>query len=371
MTASRLALASDDVAHLTWEELVQRATEATARGDSREALAWAQKAAAIRLSPSLRVFMLGVQRAAGDLAGAYTNARMCVSEADADPKLPMRDKILAACHEAVAALKPTIGELSVTLPSPLPAAIKVSVSGVEVLPPLLTLPYPVNPGQASVDASAPGYAPFHQQVTVGAAATVPVTVTLMPEGPKCSDGQVVGSDHRTCVSPCALGKTYTVDGNHCCWPGQAWSTDRGSCAGTPECPDGLVPQGRDCAALPSRLEAPGAQARSRSTAGLYVAGAGALAGIAGTIAWFVSDAAYSTLKDDCGGPVQCTQTRFDSDSSSVKTFETLAAVGWIAGGAALAGGALWYVMSGPSSTSAAVRLEIDPVARTAGVGGAF
>jgi hypothetical protein len=372
LAASTPAFASDDVAHMTWEELIQRATEANARGDSREALAWAQKAAAIRLSPSLRVFVLGAQRAVGDAAGAYTNARMCVSEAEADLKLVLRDKILATCRDAISALAPSIAQLSVILPSPLPQGIKVTVNGDELLPALLALPYPVNPGLATVEVSAPGYAPFHQDTTVGAAAIVPVTVTLQREDVTCSDGQIPGPDPHTCVPVCTAGKASSADGKHCCWPGQAWASEQGACAGAPQCPPGLIAEEGDCV-IERRPPLAGAALRPSSSIPLYVAGAGAMIAIGGTIAWVVASSKYSTLQGDCGGINQCVQSRFDSDASSVKTFDALSVVGWTVGGAALAGGGLWYLLSGSTSahSSTTVGWQIDLLGRTASISGAF
>jgi hypothetical protein len=255
-TVSTPVRASDDVAHMTWADLVQRANDSMARGDPRGALGWAQKAADIHMSLSLRKFMLDAQRAVGDAAAAYTTARMCVTEAEADPKPPKRDEILSTCRDAVVALAPSLGQLSVTLPSTLPPGLKVSVSGVELLPALLALPYPVNPGLATVDVSAPGYAAFHEAVTVNAANTAAITVTLKPEVTKCSSGKVMGPDQRTCITLCRVGQTYTTDGEHCCWPGQAWSAEAASCTGTPECPEGLVVQGKECAASPPPLPLP-------------------------------------------------------------------------------------------------------------------
>ncbi|HEY3447418.1 MAG TPA: hypothetical protein VGK67_13685 [Myxococcales bacterium] len=39
-----------------------------------------------------------------------------------------------------------------------------------------------------------------------------------------------------------------VDAAHCCWPGQAFAPERGTCAGVPQCPLGLVPYGETCIA---------------------------------------------------------------------------------------------------------------------------
>lgn len=39
-----------------------------------------------------------------------------------------------------------------------------------------------------------------------------------------------------------------VDPAHCCWPGQTFAPDRGTCAGAPQCPPGLSPYGETCIA---------------------------------------------------------------------------------------------------------------------------
>ncbi|MGC4121717.1 MAG: PEGA domain-containing protein [Myxococcales bacterium] len=39
-----------------------------------------------------------------------------------------------------------------------------------------------------------------------------------------------------------------VDAAHCCWPGQTFAPERGTCAGAPQCPAGLVPYGETCIA---------------------------------------------------------------------------------------------------------------------------
>lgn len=44
---------------------------------------------------------------------------------------------------------------------------------------------------------------------------------------------------------CPYGLT-SVDGVHCCWPGQAFDAQRKVCAGTPQCPAGLVASGETC-----------------------------------------------------------------------------------------------------------------------------
>ena len=53
---------------------------------------------------------------------------------------------------------------------------------------------------------------------------------------------------------CPPGRTASPDSaGHCCWPGQAWSSRRRTCLGTPTCPDGFSLQGQGC--IPSTAQA--------------------------------------------------------------------------------------------------------------------
>jgi hypothetical protein len=111
---------------------------------------------------------------------------------------------------------------------------------------------------------------------------------------------------------------------------------------------------------------------SRSAMPLLVAGAGVVIAIGGTVAHFVSDTKYATLKQDCGGSVQCSQARYTSDSGDVRTFDALSITGWAIGGAALLGGGLWYFLSPPSPRqNVGFHVSVNPVTRDARLAGTF
>jgi hypothetical protein len=140
-------------------------------------------------------------------------------------------------------------------------------------------------------------------------------------------------------------------------------------------------QGTDCAvearapATPQPAPAPLPPSRetpSRSPVPLYVAAAGAVIAIGGTVAWLVSNSRYGALKSACDVPVQCTQKVFASDSGGIKALDALSVVGWSLGGAAFVGGGLWYLASGPSAPpTSGIQLRFDPIARVASVAGGF
>jgi formylglycine-generating enzyme len=68
------------------------------------------------------------------------------------------------------------------------------------------------------------------------------------EPTQCPDGYV--SAAASCKpSACVDGRIRTADGVHCCWPGQAWASTRSSlpaCVGVPACPAGATAQGEKC-----------------------------------------------------------------------------------------------------------------------------
>ena len=348
LIAPGIARAQSDQERMAWEQLVHELKQAIARGDHATAAERGEAALKIRHSPSLRTFVLEEERAAHNPAAAYTNAFMCSSEAQADKTLANRDSILAKCQAAMSELLPAIGHLTIVLKPPVPEQAKVRVNGVEVESlSVLAAPLPENPGDVAVDVVAPGDQPFHKVIAIVAGISTSIDVSLAPVEVQCPEGQLPGPDRQTCVPICGLGKTYTADAQHCCWPGQTWAADQSACSGEPR-------------------EGP-----KRSTASLYVVGSGAALLVGGTIAWAVSNSKYSTLQSDCGPPNACSLDRFNSDASSVKTFDALTAIGWSVGGTAVVGGLLWYFLSGSTPAHETVAWQVDPFARTASVSGVW
>ncbi len=63
---------------------------------------------------------------------------------------------------------------------------------------------------------------------------------------------------------CPTGKQISRDTRgHCCWPGQAWSSIRNECVGTPKCPTGLNARGESC----EPIQCPDGKTISKDTAG--------------------------------------------------------------------------------------------------------
>jgi hypothetical protein len=86
------------------------------------------------------------------------------------------------------------------------------------------------------------------------------------QGHCCWPGQAWSGARQSCVGDATCGEGFQPDGQggcvvagcrpgqvnsadtqgHCCWPGQAWSSARNACVGTPDCPSGMMAAGADC-----------------------------------------------------------------------------------------------------------------------------
>ncbi|HEV3194441.1 MAG TPA: hypothetical protein VGY54_28285 [Polyangiaceae bacterium] len=167
-----------------------------------------------------------------------------------------------------------------------------------------------------------------------------------------------------------------------CWPGQTWSEGANSCTGLPRCPGGMVARGTDCviqtqAPATSGESAPGAprgEHSSRSVVPLYVAGAGTLVAAGGMVSWFVSDAKYSSLKNDCSSSAGCTRSSYDERAPTIRTLDAISYSAWAVGGAALLGGAIWWALShdvGRPERPVGLRVHVDAVSRRVFLVGEF
>ncbi len=160
--------------------LIERATAARAAGRHAEALTLAQSAGAVRMTPSVRLFIAQQLDATGDPAGALGMAIQCVREVEQDATVAHRAALLATCRELERATRTRIGYLVVRAPEPAPEGVRVTVQGAVLLPALLGVPYVVSPGSVRVEARAPGRSDFSARREVEAGATVPVDLDLPP-----------------------------------------------------------------------------------------------------------------------------------------------------------------------------------------------
>jgi hypothetical protein len=378
-TLSASSWAQSDRELATRQELITQARGMSAAGKHDEALSLAKRASAIKMSTSLRMFIAQEEAAAGHVAEAYGNSRQCVAEADADAQLHDGARILATCKSLEESLSKRVGRVVITLPSPLPPNPRVQVSGEDVNVALLGTPYFVSPGRVTVTVTATGFVPYKSDVEVREGESADINVHLEPDTTApCRELQErVGG---ACAPACAGGKIRSpVSAGGCCWPGQTWDVDKATCIGARQCPDGLVNEGEECVARP----APPPQVKPLASpppppsrlGPILVAGGGALVALIATAIWLDGNSQYSTLKSQCEGPGGCSVPTYNSGASSIRLDDGLGVGGWITGGALVASGAVWFLLTRQKETAApaspSARLLVNPAARAAGWEGQF
>jgi hypothetical protein len=335
------AAAQSDPALGTRQELVGRALEASKVGDHQTALSLAKRAAILRMTPSLRMFIAQEQQVLGLLADAYGNARQCTAEAEADLALDDRARILARCRTLESALVGRVAHLVVTLPRPAPPGTHVRVAGEEIDPALLGTPLVMSPGKVAIAIVAPGFAPYETEITLAEAAEAEVAARLEPSPP----------------AACPTGRERVGD------------------ACVPVCPAGRVRVGESCTlALPlERATESPAPSRDRPawTGPVVLAGTGVVAACLGTVVWLAGNARYSQLDSQCVGPGGCSQGEYDSGASVVRRDDAIGVAGWTAGAALVAGGALWYLLGSPNGAPLHVGAVVGLHTGTATLAGTF
>jgi len=366
--AATLALAWPSPAHAqsdrelaTRQELLSQAGGLADQGKHAEALAVAKRAGAIKMTPSVRLFIAGEQSALGLLADAYGNGRQCAVEAEADTRLNSRDRILADCRALEVSLGKRVGRVTVRLPTPPPPNVHVTISGEELNAALIGEPYVVSPGKLTVAVTAPGYLPYHADVDVPEGGSPVVDVQLVPELilQPCRDGEE--RVHGACVAVCTLGKLRTKDeAAQCCWGGQTWSAATSACAGAPQCSNGLVAQGAECVP-PLVPVAPVAPARSSSQRawGLGVGGAGVAGVVLGSVFGGLALSALGTAEGECKAPYNSCSTAAVKERATEGTFASVSTGAFIAGGTLLAAGLILY-FTAPKGSSQAVGAQLSP-----------
>ncbi len=173
--------------------LLDRAFEADTRGDHSEALALAEEAAALQMTPSLRMFLAQQHEVLsrgpeGDdhLVEAATHAGACVREATEQVTLNNRVTIMQTCAEVFDRLNPRVGRVRLQVPRPAPTGLRIRVNDREIPERDWNDLVGVLPGPVTVEATAPSRGPIRRSLTASAGRiesvalvfpVVPVTVT--------------------------------------------------------------------------------------------------------------------------------------------------------------------------------------------------
>jgi hypothetical protein len=306
------AAAQESTAELARRELLTQAEGASDGGDHARALELATRAARVRMTPSLRLLLAQEHNALGHTIAALDAATRCEREVQADTTLRNRERLLATCAELSATLRARVGRVVVRLEDPPPGA-RVTVNGEALAAALWGVAWPALPGAVVVVVEADGYAPFRREVELAAGREETVAVALVA---------VAASP-----APPAPTPTRTV-----------------------------------------------AATRGGAGAGPWVLlGAGALSAGAGLVFWRLQEGALADRDAACTTRA-CQPAAYEANDAA-RTWNLAANVAWGVGGAAAAGGALWWLLARPARTPSptAWSVTVAPLARGAAIvgGGTF
>jgi hypothetical protein len=175
------ARADDDISpedEIVRQRFMDEAKEASKRNDHVEALKKAEKALAIKSTPSLQRVVAIEARECGAFARALGLSHECFLGATRDKKLRKRQEIIEGCQAIEVAVKDLVGNVVVKVNDE-PDGLVVKVAGREIKKVEYGDSYPVDPGDVVVDATAPGYDSFHAKVSVGKGGTKSISVSLV------------------------------------------------------------------------------------------------------------------------------------------------------------------------------------------------
>lgn len=158
-------------------ELIAQGQRAQRAEQWAEALALFERAAALQMTPSLRLNIAQVQRSVGRLAEAMGNAELCRQEAQRDATLRGREAIITESAALTDALNHEVARVVVQVATPCDG-LEVHVGETTLTPTLYGLPYVVSAGVVEVTARAPGYRMFARRVSIDRGESVTVEITL-------------------------------------------------------------------------------------------------------------------------------------------------------------------------------------------------
>ena len=155
LLAPRPARAQSEDADAARGTLLEAAERAYQRGDHAEALQYAQRAAALRATPSVLLLIAEEHDRLGHTLDALAAVDRCLRAAEADETTPQRRQILASAGRLRASLRARVGYLRLVVPPDAPDGLRVYLRGIEVPRSLWDVPSPTLPGSALVTANAP------------------------------------------------------------------------------------------------------------------------------------------------------------------------------------------------------------------------
>lgn len=291
MAAVGGAQAQENPAEIARRELIAQAERARQDGDHTRALDLALRAGAVRWTPSLRLLAAQEHNAVGHLLDAYGMALTCTREAEADPEMRNRDRVVGACRGVADSLEHRVGRLILRVRDPAPTGLQVRIAGAVLPPALWGVAYPVLPGVVGVEATAPEHESVRNEIPVVAGEVSEMTLYLarLPPEPLIRPQLTATLVHADAVLPIARdsasGRTLRTLG----WIGIGTAVvgvgvgglalglrEESASAFNRECPAG--PTGTLSAVCQSRIDT-GSTLSSVMLSGFIVGGAATLAAV--------------------------------------------------------------------------------------------
>jgi hypothetical protein len=169
-------------AEATRQALIQEAAAASQAGDHARAIDRARRAAAIRMTASLRFLLAREELAVGLPLEAHTHAAACIDEVVASPAIPNAEVLRARCEALRDETGRSLAGLTVRSPSPRPASLRVLIDGIPAEIAQLDVARMRLPGAVEVVATAEGFERFREARTlsVGERATIILTLRRPP-----------------------------------------------------------------------------------------------------------------------------------------------------------------------------------------------
>ncbi len=148
--------------------LIQRAERHYARQRYERALATAQRAAELGMSPSLRFFIAVQHQALGHTLDALDGAERCAQEAAHDASITDRDELVARCNRLASLLEGSVARVQLRVPDVAPATFQARVQGGEIDRARWSAPLAVLPGHVVVEGRLPDSPSLREEFDIAA-----------------------------------------------------------------------------------------------------------------------------------------------------------------------------------------------------------
>lgn len=177
LSVSSAAQAQEQGAEAVRTQLVREAEEARRLGDHPRALERARRAAELRTTPSLRLFLAAEHAALGNWLDALDATRQCRRDAEIDPTLADRAPVLAQCVQREQAALEHVGQVVVRMPEGA-ADAEVNVGASRLPTAAWGVAWPVLPGAVTLEVATRDGRGFRRALTVAAGETQTVDVVF-------------------------------------------------------------------------------------------------------------------------------------------------------------------------------------------------